>query len=512
MLRFAVTTLGCKVNQYDGQALSSALEAAGLAQAPAHAPADLLVINTCCVTASAMAKSRYAIRRAVRNRPDAAVFIAGCYSDYDQMQLRKILDGLGVPSHRTLLAGHHHDVAAVLDDFVRRLELPPQPAGKQNNAHAGAIRDKPPAQLRGPGTIRARRLAAVKSNVPATQNLPSIGRFPGRQRALVKIQDGCDAFCSYCIVPYTRPRVWSRQPDEILDECRRLADAGHREIVLCGVFLGAFGRGTARRRNWSAAATTTSTAPVKNALAELMRRVCDIPGLWRVRLSSLEPLDVTDELLDVLANCPKAAPHLHLPLQSGSPEILRRINRQYTADQYRRCVGRVREALDRPALTTDIIVGLPGETDDDFARTLDLVREAGFAEIHAFPFSPIEPTAAWRQRDQAPPLYEVKARLAELAEVGARTAQAYRMQFVGQTVEAVVECPSPAAKFECPAPATKSRSSGSANHCPLRKAMTDRHLSVSFTPPAGARGLTGRVIRLAINALTPDGLAGTPAE
>jgi threonylcarbamoyladenosine tRNA methylthiotransferase MtaB len=249
MLRFAITTLGCKVNQYDGQALSSALEAAGWAQAPAHAPADLLVINTCCVTASAMAKSRYAIRRAVRNRPDAAVFIAGCYSDYDQMQLRKMLDGLGVPSHRTLLAGHHHDVAAVLGDFVRRLELPRQPAGKQNDAHAGAIRDDRPAQFCVPGTIRARRLAAVKGNVPATQNLPPIGRFPGRQRAFVKIQDGCDAFCSYCIVPYTRPRVWSRQPDEILDECRRLADAGHREIVLCGVFLGAFGRGTAIRRN-----------------------------------------------------------------------------------------------------------------------------------------------------------------------------------------------------------------------------------------------------------------------
>jgi len=214
----------------------------------------------------------------------------------------------------------------------------------------------------------------------------------------------------------------------------------------------------------------------------------------------------------VLANCPKAAPHLHLPLQSGSPEILRRINRQYTADQYLQCAGRIRQALDRPALTTDIIVGLPGETDDDFAQTLDLAREAGFAEIHAFPFSPIEPTAAWRQRDQAPPLYKVKARLAELAEVGAKTAWAYRLQFVGLTVEALVERPSPAAKFECTSPAAKSRSSGSADRCPLRKAMTDRHLSVSFTPPAGARGLTGRVIRLAINALTPDGLAGTPVE
>jgi len=501
MLRFAVTTLGCKVNQYDGQALSSALEAAGWARATARAPACLLVINTCCVTASAMAKSRYAIRRAVRKRPGAAVFIAGCYSDYDQMQLRKTLDGLGVPGHRTMLAGHHHDVAAALGDFARRLEPPSTPAEKPNDAAAGAIRDEPPAQLHGPDTIRARRLAAVKGNVPATRNLPPIGRFPHRQRAPVKIQDGCDAFCSYCVVPYTRPRVWSRRPEEILHECRRLAEAGHREIVLCGVFLGAFGRATAIRRNWPAAATTP--APMtKNPLAELLRRVCAVPGLWRVRLSSLEPLDVTDELLDVLANCPQAAPHLHLPLQSGSPEILRRINRQYTAEQYLQCVGRVRKALDRPALTTDIIVGLPGETDDDFSRTLDVVREAGFSEIHAFPFSPVEPTAAWRRRDQAPPLDKVRARLAELAELAALTARAYRVQFLGQTVEAVVECPSPAAK---------SRSGGSADHCPLRKAMTDRHLTVSFTPPPGSRGLTGRVIRLAINDVTPDGLAGVAA-
>ena len=486
MLRFAVTTLGCKVNQYDTQALSSALEAAGWTRAPAHEPADLLVINTCCVTASAMAKSRYAIRRAVRRHPGAAVFIAGCYGDYDQMQLRKTLDGLKVPSHRTLLAGHHRDVAAVFGDFARGLEQPPRPAGERNEALAGTIRDQRPEQLCVPGTIKARRLTAVKSNVAATQNLPQIARLPGRQRALVKIQDGCDAFCSYCVVPYTRPRVWSRKPDEILQECRRLADAGHREVVLCGVFLGAFGRGTAIRRNWPAEPTK------KTALAELMRRVCDIPGLWRVRLSSLEPLDVTDDLLDVLANCPKAAAHLHLPLQSGSPEILRRINRQYTADQYLQCIGRIGQALDRPALTTDIIVGLPGETDDDFARTLDMVREAGFSEIHAFPFSPVEPTAAWRQRDQAPFLDVVKARLAALAEAGGRTARAYRIQFVGQTVEAVVERPSRSAT--------------------CRQAMTDRHLTVSFTPPAGARGLTGQIIRLAVTGLTPRGLAGTPVE
>jgi len=471
MLRFTITTLGCKVNQYDGQAMAAGLEAAGCASAGPHGPADLLVINTCCVTTAAMAKSRNAVSRAVRKRPGAAILIAGCYSDYDQKQLRKMLDDLGVPEHRRMLTGHHHDVASDLRSFVRSLEQ----AGP-----AGKTRDYQPHAPCEPSTIKARRLAAVKGNVASTRNLPAIRRFADRQRAFVKVQDGCDAFCSYCIVPYTRPRVWSRPAEEILDECRRLAAGGHREIVLCGVFLGAFGQRTTIRRKWAAQT---------NALAKLLRRVCDIDELWRVRLSSLEPGDVTDKLLDALAECPKAAPHLHLPLQSGSPKILRSVNRQYTSGQYRRTVQRVRQALDRPALTTDVIVGLPGETDGDFAQTLDVAREAGFAKIHAFPFSPIEGTAAWGQRDQAPPPKTVKARMAQLAELEAELARQYRQQFVGRTVDALVE---------------RSRR-GQAG----RKAMTDRYQSVRFTPPVQVRGLTGQVVRLRIDAVGPEGLDGT---
>lgn len=471
MLRFDITTLGCKVNQYDGQALAAGLEAVGCTPAGPHDPADLLVINTCCVTTTAMAKSRNALSRAVRKRPGAAVLIAGCYSDYDQKQLRRILDDLGVPVNRRMLTGHHHDVADTLGTFVRSLS---------QGGPAEKIRDDRPSAPCGPDTIKARRLAAVKGNVASTRNLPAIRRFSDRQRAFVKVQDGCDAFCSYCIVPYMRPRVWSRPMEEILDECRRLAAGGHREIVLCGVFLGAFGQRTAIRRTWPAQT---------NALAELLRRVCDIDGLWRVRLSSLEPGDVTDALLAALAECPKAAPHLHLPLQSGSPEILRRINRQYTADQYRRTVQRVRQALDWPALTTDVIVGLPGETDADFAQTLEIAREAGFAKIHAFPFSPIEGTAAWSQRDQAPTPKTVKARMAELAELEAELARQYRLPLVGRTVEALVE---------------RSRRGQT-----CLQAMTDRYQSIRFTPPQPLRWLTGQVVRLRVDAATAEGLDGT---
>ena len=160
-----------------------------------------------------------------------------------------------------------------------------------------------------PDSIRTRRTAAVKANVPGTARLGSIDRFAAHQRAFVKVQDGCDAFCTYCIVAYTRPRVWSREPGEILRECRRLVEAGHKEIVLCGVFLGAFGRATAVRRRWD-------DAP--SALPELLKQVAGLDGLWRVRLSSLEPGDVSDELLAAVRDLPRVAPHFHLPLQSSS--------------------------------------------------------------------------------------------------------------------------------------------------------------------------------------------------
>lgn len=471
MLRFDITTLGCKVNQYDGQAIAAWLEAAGWAPAGPDQQTNLLVINTCCITTTAMAKSRNSLSRAVRKRPGAAVLVTGCYSDYDRKRLQQILDDLGVPVNRRMLAGHHHDVAKNLQIFVQSLSQA-DPVEKKL--------DDQPALPCEPSTIKTRRLAAVKSNVAATKNLPEIRRFSNRQRAFVKVQDGCDAFCSYCIVPYTRPQVWSRPQEEILDECRLLAASGHREIVLCGVFVGAFGHQTTIRRKWPAQT---------NALAELLRRVCDIDDLWRVRLSSIEPGDVTDKLLDTIAECPKAAPHLHLPLQSGSPAILRSINRQYTADQFRQTIQRVRHALDRPALTTDIIVGLPGETDADFAQTIEIAREAGFAKIHAFPFSPIEGTAAWHQRDQMPPHDIVKARMAELAELEAKSARQYRLPFVGQTVEALVERPR----------------RGQA----CRQGMTDRYQSIRFTPTKPKRGLTGKVVRLRVDAATADGLDGT---
>jgi len=324
-------------------------------------------------------------------------------------------------------------------------------------------------------------MLAVKRNIPAGERLAGIDRFAGRQRAFVKVQDGCDAFCTYCIVPYTRCDVRSRTPDAVEDECRRLVAAGHREIVLSGVFLGAFGRKTALRRRWA--------RNERSKLPDLLRRVARIDGLWRVRLSSLEPGDLSEDLLAVCRAEPAVAPHFHLPLQSGSQRILRRMNRQYTVGQFRRTIARLRERMDRPAVTTDVIVGFPGETDEDFAATLDVARWAEFAKIHAFAFSAVEPTAAWQWRKEAPPRAVVRRRLEQLGELEVELAACYRRQFVGLTMEGLVE---------------RSRPGRGG----LRRAMTDRYLAVDFQAPPG-RGLTGKVVKLRIDRATDKGLDGT---
>ncbi len=497
MKRFTVITLGCKVNQYDGCAISAALERAGLEPARRSTPSrvELVVINTCCVTARAMQKSRQAIRRAVRRSPGAAVLVTGCYGDYDGARIARLLAALSLPPEKTFIAGHHEPLSEAIRQVVRTVSDPGDgPATQACGAPAEQLRDdesmnagKFAACATTPASIRARRQAAVKKNLPAAGSGEPIRRFADRQRAFVKVQDGCDAFCSYCIVPYTRCRVRSRSVGEVVEECRLLVAAGHKEIVLCGVFLGAFGRKTALRRRWD-------DTPGK--LPELLRRVAGIEGLWRVRLSSLEPGDLDDELLAAAAELPNFAPHLHLPLQSGSDDVLRRMNRQYAVADFRRATERLGETLDRPAITTDIIVGFPGEGEAEFAETLDAVRDAGLAKIHAFRFSAIEGTAAWEYRDEAPAPGIVRDRLERLSQLGRRTATAYRRQFVGEMLEALVESP--------------RRSDGET----VRRAMTDRYITVRFRRPGEAESgeLTGRVVRLKITDVTDEGLAGELTE
>jgi len=468
MIRFGITTLGCKVNQYDGAALASTLRSAGLLPADADNHPDLVVINTCCVTTTAMRKSRQAIRKKLRNNTDATVLVTGCYSDYDTEAIDRTLTSLGIPKHRMHVAGHHSDLPDVIRKIVDNL---------QSN---GPIVAQPTESTHSPGSIRdnikTRRNIAVKRKAGGTRQIGGIKMFPDHQRAFVKVQDGCDAFCSYCIVPYTRPVVWSKTIDQIRAECTDLVDSGHKEIVLAGVFLGALGRRTALRRRWD---------DHRSELPALLSEIAGIEGLWRVRLSSLEPGDVSKELLEVYRGNEKVAPHFHLPLQSGSQRILERMRRQYTSDEFRRTIDRIRSVIDTAAITTDVIVGFPGESDEDFAETLDIARHAGFAKIHTFPFSAIEGTTAWEYRREAPPPPVVKDRIRQLGELESQMAVEFREQFVGRRMEALVESTRPAPG--------------------VRQAMTDRYITVRFNPPKNAR-LTGKVVALNIDDVWSGGL------
>ncbi len=493
MLQYFVTTLGCKVNQYDSRALTSTLEAEGLTavrSSRSSRGADLLVVNTCCVTSTAMRKSRQAIRRAVRDAPDAAVLVVGCYGEYDARRISEMLAELNVPPHRMLVSGHHDDrlperlrllARSLKSTSATNPQCSQQTGVSRNEEYMSAFCSACPSDAgAGAKHIITRRKARVKGYSPGSEGLEPIEFYPGHQRAFVKVQDGCDAFCTYCIVPFTRPVVKSRDPEQIESECRRLVDSGHKEIVLSGVFLGAFGQTSTLRRRWTSR---------RRPLVDLVRRIARIDGLWKLRLSSLEPGDLTEELLALWTQLPRLAPHFHLPLQSGSASVLKRMNRQYTADQYLRTIDLLDSSLDRPAITTDIIVGFPGESDDDFAQTLAVVKQARFSKIHAFPFSAIEGAAAWGFRDESPPHQVVRDRLAEMSKLEGEIAREYRNQFVGQNMEGLVE-------------------RGRRGDDNTRQAMTDRYLTVHFAPESG-RKLTGKVVSLRIDAADDKGLTGT---
>jgi len=412
MPTFTVTTLGCKVNRYEAAAIRKTLQEAGLREADGCRPVALCVVHSCCVTSTAAQKCRQIIRRAAERHPGARVVVTGCYATSAAEDLRRL------PSVTAVL-GHQDDIA---EQLARLAGVIRNDGASASGCHADAAPNLYMKPSLGPN-VKGFRSAG-------TANLAPLDRFAGRRRAIVKVQDGCDGFCSYCIIPYTRTRLWSRPTGEITDEVRRLVACGHREIVLCGVNLGAYGRDTVHRERWG---------DEEDRLAALVDVVADAAGEARVRLSSLHPPDVTDDLLDLMACRANICPHLHLSLQSGSTPILARMNRRYTAEDFLRTVDRIRDRLDRPAITTDVIVGFPGETDADFDATCDVARYAGFAKIHAFPFSPRQGMAAAAWEADRPDGQVVRDRCSRLADLEADLARTYREQFIGGTVDVLLE-------------------------------------------------------------------------
>jgi threonylcarbamoyladenosine tRNA methylthiotransferase MtaB len=268
------------------------------------------------------------------------------------------------------------------------------------------------------------------SKIENSSSLPPLRSFEGQTRAFLKVQDGCDGYCTYCIVPKTRPVLSSKPVARALAEAQALVNAGHREIVVTGIFLGAYGRRTVRRKNWPAGQN--------DKLAHLLDKMADLPNMERIRLSSLEPADVTPRLLETLCRHRNIMPHLHLPLQSGSDAVLKKMCRQYRAAQFRETVELLKSRLDRPAITTDIIVGFPGETDADFEQTVDLARGVGFAKMHIFSFSPRKGTAA-AEMEEAVDNRVIKKRSEFMHNLSIELGLKYRNQFKGETAQVLLE-------------------------------------------------------------------------
>ncbi|MHC5022865.1 MAG: MiaB/RimO family radical SAM methylthiotransferase [Planctomycetota bacterium] len=446
---YRITTLGCRVNHAEARDLESILLARGLRPADAGRPADLEVVHSCTVTAAAAAKSRQATRRAARRQqqpaagarrpslpitpghasspspsvlgaPDPIVILTGCYAGSDPGPAAGLLGGADrVISHAADAPG------SLVERFAGRV-------------------DRWMSCTAAPSPIRP---AAAGSSGESTSRLVPLPMVPpqadaGRHvRAELRIQDGCDAHCTFCIIPTTRPRLRSKRVADAIEEATRLVELGHPEIVLTGIFLGAYGHETALRRRQRRAGA--------DPLADLLDAVARVPGLQRLRLSSLEPGDMTDSLLDAMvANRPVVVPHLHLPLQSGSDEILRRMNRQYRAGDYLAMIDQVQETLTDecglpPALTTDIICGFPGETEEDFERTIEIARRVGYLHMHVFPFSPRQGTAAARWTADFLPPAIARARVRRLIDLESDPDDGlsirYRRRLRGRTLRVILE-------------------------------------------------------------------------
>ena len=380
-------TLGCKVNQYDSDAMRTLFVRNGYTAAGEDEPADVYVVNTCSVTSIGDRKSRQMIRRIRRAHPDSVIAVAGCYAQLAPEVFEKMGD---------------------VDVIV----------GLQNRTH---IVDY----------VEEAMHRTDKKPLNQTVDIMKVDRFENmevdvegevRTRAFIKVQEGCDNYCTFCIIPYARGRLKSRLQKDAVDEIRRLVSKGYREVVLTGIHLGNYGKdlhdGT--------------------SLASLVAELVKIPDLLRIRLGSIESVELSEELISIIQNEPKVCRHLHLPLQAGSDAVLKGMNRHYRLPQFKKLINELREKVPGIALTTDLIVGFPGETEENFQETLDTLREIRFSAIHVFPYSRRIGTPAASYPNQIS--NEVKKdRVHRVQEVEKEIALEYRKQFMGQVVHVLAE-------------------------------------------------------------------------
>ena len=388
MRKAAFHNLGCKVNSYETEAMQQLLEDAGYEIVPFREGADVYIINTCSVTNVADRKSRQMLHRAKKMNPSAAVVAVGCYVQAAGAGLKK-------DEAVDLIVGNNQkkDLVQILDDYFA------------DHENSGEILDIGHSQEYEELHIR---------------------RIADHTRAFIKVQDGCNQFCSYCIIPYTRGRVRSRRPEDIEHEVRGIAEAGYKEIVLTGIHLSSYG--------------VDFKDEQQENLLTLIKRLDQIPGIERLRLGSLEPRIVTREFAKELARLRTICPHFHLSLQSGCDATLKRMNRRYNAAEYQACCEILREEFDNPAITTDVIVGFPGETEEEFAETERFLKAIHFYEMHIFKYSRRAGTRAADMPDQVPEGTK-SVRSDILLALEKQQSLEYRGRFLGTEEEILLEEP-----------------------------------------------------------------------
>ena len=383
MKKVALHNLGCKVNAYETEAMQEILEQNGYEIVPFEEEADAYIVNTCSVTNMADKKSRQMLHRAKKMNPEAVVIAAGCYV---QSAGEKLLKDTSVD----ILIGNNEKVnlPSILENWEK----------EHNPLHVHDLTRE------------------------HTYEELTLSHTAGHTRAFMKIQDGCNQFCTYCIIPYTRGRVRSRRLSDIVAEAGRLAENGYQEVVLTGIHLDSYGTDLEEHEN----------------LLTVIQEIAKIDGIKRIRLGSLEPRIMTEEFVAGLAAEEKLCPHFHLSLQSGCDATLKRMNRRYSAEEFRQCCERLRRHFDDPALTTDVIVGFPGETEEEFTATVEFLKDICFYETHVFKYSRRKGTKADRMPDQIPE--QIKNQRSDvLLALTEKNSGEYRKKLLGRTVKVLLE-------------------------------------------------------------------------
>ena len=389
-LKIALHNLGCKVNNYEMDVMAQKIKEAGGIIVPFGEKADIYIINTCTVTNIADRKSRQMLHKAKKENPDSVVVAVGCYVETG-------IEGVKKDECIDLAIGNNKksEIVEILDEFLE-------------------IRNETDDKTLGGTSI-------IDINKTSEYEDMTLNELPGRTRAYIKIQDGCNQFCTYCVIPYARGRIRSRDMEEILSEIKGLVQKGCKEVVLTGIHISSYG-----------------VDKGQSAVIDLVEKINDIEGLERVRLSSLEPRIITKENAKRLGALDKLCPHFHLSLQSGSDSVLKRMNRHYSAADFKNGVEYLREVFGDPAITTDIIVGFPGETEEEFEECRKFVEDINFYEIHVFKYSPRKGTVAAGMKEQLTDRQKSE-RSDVLLDLTKAQSKSYREGFVGKELSVLWE-------------------------------------------------------------------------